>query len=310
MTDKIEVRELADADLPETLELLRLSLGETSVLRRTRDLFAWKHWDNPFGRSIALVATSAGRIVGLRTFMRWRLRGHDFDIECVRPVDTATHPEFQRRGIFRDLTMHAIESARAMGIQLVFNTPNDKSKPGYLKMGWSEVGPIPIQAVVRPVRWFSSERAAPVGEVGREVDPMRLQPQERIRLHTPQSPEYLHWRFRSHPTVRYRAIEAGEGVAVLRSDERMGRAGIAISDVYGAEPGAAIRKTRKTVVVSYVVCSFPPGTSERRAAVRAGLIPVPGVRALTLVARPLDDLAVDPIDSGNWHLALSDLELL
>ena len=33
----------------------------------------------------------------------------------------------------------------------MFNTPNDKSLPGYLKMGWQEVGRLPV--VVRPNRW-------------------------------------------------------------------------------------------------------------------------------------------------------------
>jgi hypothetical protein len=48
------------------------------------------------------------------------------------------------------------------------------------------------------------------------------------------------------------------------------------------------------------------------AALRSGLIPIPGIRALTLVARPIDDIDIDidvmSIDS--WQLSLSDLELL
>ena len=36
----------------------------------------------------------------------------------------------------------------AEGVDFVFNTPNDKSRPGYLKMGWEEVGRVPI--TVRP----------------------------------------------------------------------------------------------------------------------------------------------------------------
>ncbi len=41
--------------------------------RRTPELFAWKHIDNPFGRSIILVAEAEGTIAGLRAFMRWEL---------------------------------------------------------------------------------------------------------------------------------------------------------------------------------------------------------------------------------------------
>jgi hypothetical protein len=43
---------------------------------------------------------------------------------------------------------------------------------------------------------------------------------------------------------------------------------------------------------------------------RAGLMPVPGVRPLTLMARPLGELDVDVLDMSSWDLAVSDLELL
>ena len=59
-------------------------------------------------------------------------------------MDTATHPDFQGKGIFTTLTLGAIPDLRDDGVDLVFNTPNDKSRPGYLKMGWSEVGRVPV----------------------------------------------------------------------------------------------------------------------------------------------------------------------
>ena len=55
---------------------------------------------------------------------------------------------------------------------------------------------------------------------------------------------------------------------------------------------------------------FSAGTPERKAALRAGLIPVPGLTPLTLMARPLHDLDLDVFDMSNWDLAISDLELL
>ena len=66
----ITIRSFEDGDLANVLELMRASLGESALLRRTGDLFSWKHFDNPFGRSILLVAEADGRIVGLRAFMR------------------------------------------------------------------------------------------------------------------------------------------------------------------------------------------------------------------------------------------------
>ncbi len=52
---------------------MRAALGEPPGLGRTPELFAWKHFENPFGRSLMLVAEADGVIAGFRAFMRWQL---------------------------------------------------------------------------------------------------------------------------------------------------------------------------------------------------------------------------------------------
>ena len=59
MTDTVTIRPYQAKDLEPVLDLMRLALGETPALRRTEALFSWKHLDNPFGRSIMLVAETA-----------------------------------------------------------------------------------------------------------------------------------------------------------------------------------------------------------------------------------------------------------
>src|SRR5690606_16791222 len=90
-----------------------------------------------------------GQLAGFRAFLRWRFIAPDGSrVDAVRAVDTATHPDFQGRGTFRALTLHALDEMNAAGIQFVFNTPNDNSRPGYVKMGWSIEGRVPVK--VRP----------------------------------------------------------------------------------------------------------------------------------------------------------------
>jgi hypothetical protein len=241
--------------------------------------------------------------------MRWQLRNGESYIDCVRPVDTATHPDFQRRGIFRNLTMSAVETARAQGVGLVFNTPNEKSRPGYLTMGWSVVGEISVLALIRPVGWVTHRDLEEEAE-NRSVLVDTLRPRQRKGLHTPQTAEYLRWRYLSNPGVRYHGYTDRESTAVCRRDSRMGRTGLAVSDVYGDRPDAALKSARRGTKASYLVCCFETSSPERSAAMRAGFLPVPGVTALTLAALPLGDLDVDPLDRSSWELALTDLELL
>src|SRR4029450_11514322 len=108
--------------------------------------------------SLLLVADHDDRLIGLRAFMRWRLAAGDRDLAAVRAVDTATHPDFQGMGVFSRLTRAALDAMEGQ-VDLVFNTPNGKSGPGYLKLGWREVGRVPVAVRVRrPLRLLTAAR--------------------------------------------------------------------------------------------------------------------------------------------------------
>jgi GNAT superfamily N-acetyltransferase len=316
MSDITVIRPYEKEDLERVLDLLRISLGETKTLKRTPELFAWKHLDNPFGESIMLVAEREEAIVGFRSFMRWTLiRPSNRELRCVRPVDTATHPDHRRRGIFRDLTMQAIEFARDDGVDLIFNTPNSDSGAGYRAMGWTEVGPIRVQA--RPsFRAFKTERSARSkgqrsGWIGREQITLEIADRPPRGLRTPRTSDYREWRFYCHPTARYAALGCDEGVAVVRANIRNGRRELIVSDLFGSELDRAMARVMEgRKAADYVVSSFSKGSPEYRTVRRSGLWPVPWISALTLHAYPLTDDGEEAMTLDNWDFALSDLELL
>jgi len=325
MGEAVHVRAYRDEDLSAVLELLRVALGESPLLRRTPELFRWKHIDNPFGRSVILVAEIDETIVGLRAFMRWELDNAGDTVLCGRAVDTATHPAYLRRGIFRRLTMEALDMARDVGLQLIFNTPNERSRPGYLKMGWSDVGPVRVQVRPHPTRLLRGRHqrfpdldelapmAIPIEADWRgaaEIDSYPSSSSMRPGLRTPSTSEYRRWRFAQHPTARYGAIIASSGAAVLRANLRNGRPELVISDALGPDPTEAVRSAVAGSKAAYDIASFPVGSPGRQATRRAGLLTVPMVAALRLVARPIDSLDIDVLDPASWRLALSDVELL
>jgi GNAT superfamily N-acetyltransferase len=315
--DSVDTREARPEDLPQILEVLRAALGETQLLKRTPELWGWKHEINPFGPSIVLVATSGDRIVGVRAFMRWDLSTVDGAmVRCVRPVDTATHPEFERRGIFRRLTMEALDLARSRDIDLVFNTPNPQSGAGYLSMGWQEVAP--IGAMVRP-RLGKTATLGPDGETPSLEEvlpdvvpfvPIDLPDREPNGLRTNRSHQYQTWRFAGHPTARYGTVGADDGWVVARVGTRKARTELVVSDLLGEAQSKPVRKTARASRARYLAGFFSKGSPERAAVLAAGMIPVPGLRALTLVALPLADIGIDVGQIGSWDIATSDLELL
>jgi GNAT superfamily N-acetyltransferase len=145
------IRPSVDTDLANIVTLLKTSLGE-SLIPKSENYWRWKHVHNPFGQSPVLVAEEGGEIVGVRAFMRWRWTNRTTTIEALRAVDTATHPQFQGKGIFSKLTKSLIEYCNDQKWNMIYNTPNTKSMPGYLKMGWVKAGRMPVDfKVVRPM---------------------------------------------------------------------------------------------------------------------------------------------------------------
>ena len=228
--DDLTIRRATAADRAAILTLLAASLGRDADDPRYEELYAWKHERNAFGRSPTWVACDGDRIVGVRVLMPWEFTRGDATVRAVRAVDTATHPDYQGRGIFTRLTLHAIDELRGEGVDFVFNTPNDQSRPGYLKMGWQVVGRLPTS--VRPVRMgavprivsarvpaerWSAETTA--GDPAADVladDAARAELLASLptglALRTNRTPAYLRWRYASS-LLGYRAIVGTRGLA-------------------------------------------------------------------------------------------------
>jgi GNAT superfamily N-acetyltransferase len=327
------VRPFVDEDLPRVLGLLGVSLGGGPVGRRSPELFTWKHLDNPFGRSLLLVAEHQDRLIGLRAFMRWRFRAGQRTLAAVRAVDTATHPDFQGMGVFSRLTRTALQALDGQ-VDLVFNTPNGKSGPGYLKLGWQEVGKVPVAVRVRrPLRLLLSGRARPGG--AGPAPPVTAAPAAEALadeaavavllarepgpggLATPRTPEYLRWRYGAAPLLGYRAVieeRGGElaGMALFRIRPRGRLWESTVTEVLaGGDPVTARRllhRVARSAAVDHLTLHAPAGTPPARAARRAGFLPSPA--GILLVANPRTaGLSPDPTRLDAWALSLGDLEV-
>ena len=336
-TGTYELRAYDDADEDQVITLMSASLGAGPTGSRSKEFFRWKHIDNPFGRSHMLVAAEGDRIVGFRSFMRWGFRAGASEVTAVRAVDTATHPEHQGRGIFSMLTRRALDELRGE-VDLVFNTPNDKSGPGYLKMGWRMTGVVPISVRVRrPVRFARRARnfrdSTTEHGPGPRVDapaasevldrrgvsvPIEVLPARGRRLATARSLGYLRWRYASAPLLDYRAVveeRAGAvaGIAIFRVRPRGALWEATLCDLI-AEPGDdrtfrnLVRSVTAAARVDHVTCHFHKGSALLRAARRRGFVPAPG--GMKFVVNPLrESLPVNPERLDSWALSLGDLEV-
>ncbi len=103
INNSLQIRTAVEEDKPSIINLLRESLGE-STIPKSESLWTWKHELNPFGKSFVMVAEENEMIIGVRAFMQWHFERRGKLYYAIRAVDTATHPAYQGKGIFKKLT--------------------------------------------------------------------------------------------------------------------------------------------------------------------------------------------------------------
>jgi GNAT superfamily N-acetyltransferase len=321
----IDIREYHDDDESAVLALLQASLGWVPDDQYT-SFFSWKHIENPFGRSPAWVAVDGRRIVGFRVFLRWEFERAGQIVRAVRAVDTATHPDYQGRGIFSRLTLHAIDALRDEGVGFVFNTPNEQSRPGYLKMGWKPVERLPVLARPRslssllavararvPADKWSLPCAAGVSAPEALSDRDGVETLLRARgpatgIRTRKSAAFLSWRYGFAP-LAYRALLTGarlqDGAVFFRLRRRGAAVEAAVCDTLlpdASRPrlAGALRDVVRKSGADYAVRIGGPNEA------KAGFLPLPG-QGPTLVWRAVSDPVMPA--AAEWQLALGDVEL-
>jgi GNAT superfamily N-acetyltransferase len=335
----IAIREYRETDEAPVLRLLNLALGNGRAFERSSAFFRWKHLENPFGPSMMLLADRE-EIVGLRAFLQWRFRVGDTTARAVRAVDTATHPGYQRLGVFSRLTEACLERVRAEGARFVFNTPNRFSLPGYLKLGWAYLGRTTV--MVRPIRPLRMAHAllARTPRINGDGDGLAdgLRPIEwLLRQHdalaqllarddaaltsgirTARSVPFLRWRYARVPSLRYGAHWCGgdgglEAAVIYRLTHRRGLRELMICELFLAAPRAGrqvVHELLGAVRADYAVAHCAWATPHRRVLLGLGFLPAPR-QGPYFTVRPLvpGGDGCDPRSAASWRLSLGDLEV-
>ncbi len=311
----LSVRRAGLDEIPTAIELATAALGWDRS-EPNEAFFRWKHVENPAGVSPMWLAYAGDEVAGFRTMMCW-----DFLHECgthiraVRAVDTATHPDHRRRGIFRTITMAAIEELTGDGVDFVFNTPNAESRAGYLTMGWQNTGRVPVRFVPGhltgplrtararvPARKWSEPCSA-----GDSIDNALADLVDQAGrydsggLVTNHTSEHLAWRYGFEP-LHYRVIRTDDASAVVRIRRRGAAVEVVIAELFATgrlKAEAVLRKVRREVpgdhllVAAGGITPLPP------------MLPLPGLGP-ELVVR---SMASHAPTRSELMLSLGDVEL-
>ena len=331
------IRGAVQTDKPAIINLLKKSLGE-SVIPITEKLWSWKHEQNAFGNSFVLLAEENSDIIGVRAFMQWNWLWNGIIYKAIRAVDTATHPGHQGKGIFKKLTLKQIEICKEQGIHFVYNTPNEQSMPGYLKMGWEKQGRMPLKLkILRPFSMayskslnknkFASllnEDVSPVQTWNTDIIDLfkKYQPQQTNQLGTNITSAYIAWRYAENPLYRYNYFTDNKNyVLISRIKMHSFTKELRLVDFFELNSNAGNLKIVSHIKneiaafcrnnkIDFISISGQQYFYYRKYFKWMGVIPVrPLGPIVTLKNLNMEDKFAELMNTSNWNYSLGDMEL-
>lgn len=321
----MHIREATPQDTSQIITLLKLSLGE-ALMPKSEAYWNWKHVRNPFGPSPVLVAEDAGELIGVRAFMRWEWQQGREILKAVRAVDTATHPDHQGKGVFRKLTLALLDMCEREGVDFVFNTPNSKSKPGYLKMGWQTAGKLPVKLTFkRPLRMIKNRFIKKPNVEFLELEKHgefnlsnQLQQDFEVTGHqkswaTAKDLQFIKWRYLDIPVVKYYGCLRQEGLVVFRLKQDIRGIELRVVDTMGSEKGIenALQYMCGNIDFDYMsVKSLPLRLSAFAVSILGARLSISLKNGPEVTVRQLTKGVMDPLmNFKQWDPTLGDLEL-
>ena len=124
---------------PENRDDFVTFLASFSGQQYSPESFVGADWwvpTNPLG-GFLLIAHTKEEIAARGILTGRKLVYRDQVVDCFEIGGTYTQPQHQRRGLFKRIVKKAMELGFETPAQLIYGTPNDRSGPGYRKLGYS-----------------------------------------------------------------------------------------------------------------------------------------------------------------------------
>lgn len=176
----------------------------------THDYLEWLYKNNPLGTVVGFDAVENERIAAHYACVPAAIELHGKQRRALLSLNTATHPEYQGKGLFKKLASATYERAQNEGFDLVYGIANANSTPGFIKrLQFNLVGQLSARIHL--------------GGIGSAVEKPNANPCEFRRIWTPES---LAWRV-NNPSNPLRLSKNAAGYVIAHG--RTGTPGLQIA---------------------------------------------------------------------------------
>lgn len=148
----------------------------------------WLYTANPLGAPVGFNAVESGRLAAHYVCTQARILFEGRPVAALLSLNTATHPDFQGKGLFTRLAERTYAAGADAGAAFVYGVANANSTPGFLrKLGFSLVEPLDSRIGVGPLGRFDWARVREEARFSQDWSPAFL----RWRLANPANPVSL-----------------------------------------------------------------------------------------------------------------------
>lgn len=214
--------------IQQSLCLLKKIFNKTFF---TEKWWYWKFLSSPFGKAIGWLARdrNSNTIVALRILWKWKFTNGIESIDAYQMIDTATDTSFRGKGLFSQLTMFALKK---LNYPLIFNFPNEKSSPLYLKLGWRTMKQqSTLYRIVNPLT-SKNGRSGYMSEIPEMILKSITNRSMDKSFHTNYTIDFFKWRFCNHPYTIYFYFSYETTLFIYRIDKVRGINNALIMYVY------------------------------------------------------------------------------
>ena len=148
MERRWSIRAYQEGDEEQIFELVK-AVEDTPEKERWLKGWKWLFVDNPTGASIIWLAERDGKPVGQYPVIMENIKVRDKIIKGAQLIDTMTHAQYRRQGIFSTLGKKALTEIENGETHLVYCFPTQQVYPLHMKFGWLDISA--FQIMIKPL---------------------------------------------------------------------------------------------------------------------------------------------------------------
>lgn len=204
MKDSWICRDYQDGDEYQILTLYKQVNDREMALSHWK----WKFAESPFGKGIIKLMFDDNWLIGHYAVIPMNVQVQNTVVKAALSVNTMTHPDYERQGIFSYLAEETYSKCRQDGYGFVYGFPNENSYYGFTrKLSWTDLGRItPLEkklGIDKIAKKDNNGYIRPVAVFDERVNVLWNKVKDDNQIIVSRTKDFLNWRFVENPAVEY-----------------------------------------------------------------------------------------------------------